>query len=85
MHPGKPATVVGHRLVRKSNMEDARLFRDDRGVIMMLFNRHYPSTSSLRVSLHVTEIRLRGGTIHLAREQVNLSPQIMVLQNQIQR
>ena len=53
-------------------MEDARLFRDDQGRVRMVFNRHYP-LSSLRVSLHVAEVRVQPGTwnISLVNEQVS--------------
>ncbi|GAX72883.1 hypothetical protein CEUSTIGMA_g338.t1 [Chlamydomonas eustigma] len=49
--------VVSQWLVRSTNMEDARLFRDDKGNIRMMFNRHFKALDPpLRVSQHIVEV-----------------------------
>ena len=77
-HNGKGGIrFLNGTVVRKSNMEDARLFRDNKGKIRMLFNRHYNSQPhyqyphGLRVALHVAEVRIGSDNrARLTNEQV---------------
>ena len=67
---GGKIRVLNGTVVRKSNMEDARLFRDQEGKIRMLFNRHF-LVHPLRVSLHVAQVEIGSDNhVRLRTEQV---------------
>ena len=62
--------MLNGTVVRKSNMEDARLFRDGQGKFRMLFNRHF-LVHPLRVSLQIAEVEIGSDNhVHLRNEQV---------------
>ncbi|GAX78167.1 hypothetical protein CEUSTIGMA_g5609.t1 [Chlamydomonas eustigma] len=63
---GGSIVVLSHKVIRKTNMEDVRLFRDDRGKIRMMFNRGFGDHETGHTKVQVAELRISGPSFELS-------------------